>query len=323
MLKSGKILVTGGAGFIGRWVVKGLLAEGAEVAVVDNFSNSHPVNLAEFSSEMGLTLHHQDIREKEFMEKLFSLQRFAVCIHLAASINVQDSIDNPRETFDNDALATLLMLELCRQHRAYFVFVSTCLVYDRYDGSDIIDEHHPVKPHSPYSASKLAGEFLTMSYHYTYGLPVTVLRPFNTYGPFQKSTGEGGVVATFLRQRLSGKPLLVYGDGEQTRDLLYVKDCARFIISAAFSEKAVGRVINAATNRETRINDLAAIISGGKVEIDHVPHIHPQSEVGRMRGSFALAQELLGWEPRVHLDVGIMKTKEHIAQELGLDGSER
>lgn len=138
---------------------------------------------------------------------------------------------------------------------------------------------------------------MTLSYHYTYGLPVTVLRPFNTYGPFQKSSGEGGVVATFLRRRLSGEPLLVYGDGEQTRDLLYVKDCARFIISSAFSEKAVGRVINAATSRETRINDLAAIIAGGKVEIEHVPHIHPQSEVGRMRGSFTLAQELLGWEP--------------------------
>ena len=323
MLRTGKILVTGGAGFIGRWVVKGLLKDGAEVVVVDNFSNSHPINLAEFSSEIGLTLHQQDIRQKEFMEKLFAVQRFAVCIHLAASINVQDSIDNPLETFDNDLLATLRMLELCRHYRTYFVFVSTCLVYDKYDGFEVVDEHHPVKPHSPYSASKLAGEFLALSHHYTYGLPVTVLRPFNTYGPFQRSTGEGGVVATFLRQRLSGEPLLVYGDGEQTRDLLYVKDCARFIISSAFSEKAVGRIINAATNRETRINDLAAIIAGGKVEIEHVPHIHPQSEVGRMRGSFTLAQELLGWEPRVHLDAGLMRTREHIAQELGLDGNQR
>ena len=114
------------------------------------------------------------------------------------------------------------------------------MVYDRATTPAGIDEDHPTKPASPYAASKLAGEALTLSYHHAYGLPTTVVRPFNTYGPFQRSVGEGGVVAIFTRRSLLGEPLRIYGDGTQTRDLLYVTDCARFVVDALLSDAAVG-----------------------------------------------------------------------------------
>lgn len=317
MAKQRAILVTGGAGFIGRWVVRSLLAEERKAVVVDNFSNASPSNLAEFEGDENLlAIHREDIRWREFMTALFDEYRFSLCIHLAATISVQDSIDDPLSTFENDTVATLHLLELCRQHETPFVFTSTCLVYDTFDGTDAISEEHPVKPHSPYSASKLSAEALALSYHQTYDLPVIVLRPFNTYGPFQRSTGEGGVVATFLHRALTGESLLVYGDGEQSRDLLYVEDCADFIVSAAFQERAVGRIINAASGRETKINELAEMIAEEKVAIEHVPHIHPRSEVGRLKGSYALAEELLGWKSVVDLEEGIARTRDYIAGEL-------
>ena len=152
------------------------------------------------------------------------------------------------------------------------------MVYDRADRGGI-DEDHPTKPASPYAASKLAGEALTLSYHHAYGLPTTVVRPFNTYGPFQRSVGEGGVVAIFTRRSILGEELQVFGDGTQTRDLLYVEDCARFVVAALASDAALGRVLNAGTGADVSINALAVLIEPDASRIVHVPHIHPQSEI--------------------------------------------
>ena len=228
--------------------------------------------------------------------------------HLAASISVQESIDDPATTFENDVVGTFNVLEAAREVGARVLFMSTCMVYDRADATGI-DESHPTRPASPYAASKLAGEALTFSYFHAYGLPTTVVRPFNTYGPFQRSVGEGGVVAIFTRRSLLGEELCIYGDGTQTRDLLYVEDCARFVVAALRSDRVTGRIVNAGTGRDVSVNELAARIEPDPARIVHVEHIHPQSEIAVLRCDPRLAGELLGWQPRVELDEGLARVR--------------
>ena len=181
-----KVFVTGGAGFIGRWVVKQLLTDGHQVWVLDDLSNGRIENIAEF-------LHHDnfrsfvegDIKDERLLEQLFR-NRFDICFHLGASINVQDSIDDPKTTFYNDSVSTFNILEECKKNNVKMVFMSTCMVYDRASELTGIKESDPVKPASPYAGSKIAAENMVLSYFYSYGLPTVVIRPFNTYGPYQK-----------------------------------------------------------------------------------------------------------------------------------------
>jgi nucleoside-diphosphate-sugar epimerase len=305
-----RYLVTGGAGFIGRWVTARLVDEGHAITVLDDLSNGSRDNIDGLNCEFV----HGDIRDEALLDKIFA-QRFDHVLHLAATIIVQDSIDNPARTFDVDIRGTFNLLERCRPSKTPFLFVSTCMVYDTADGAGI-DESHPVKPASPYAAAKLAGEHLALSYHHAYGLPVAVVRPFNTYGPYQKSNGEGGVVSIFVSKFLGGAPLQIYGDGTQTRDLMYVEDCADFIIAAARSSKAVGRVINAGTGRDVSINELALKICPDKLRCRHVAHIHPQSEIPRLRCNPRRAKELLGWEPRTTLEDGLRRTRDWMVEKL-------
>jgi nucleoside-diphosphate-sugar epimerase len=241
------------------------------------------------------------------------VEKAEAILHLAARINVQDSIDDPRDTFESDVLGSFELLELARPRRPRFLFMSTCMVYARALEAPI-GEDHPTLPASPYAASKLAAEALTLSYGRTYGLPATVVRPFNTYGPFQKSTGEGGVVSVFCaRARAPDGVIEIYGDGAQTRDLLYVEDCARFTVEAALSDAAVGEILNAGTGRDVAINDLAAMIQPDASRIKHVPHIHPQSEIMKLQADASRAARLLGWKPRFSLEEGIACVKAWLA----------
>lgn len=190
------------------------------------------------------------------------------------------------------------------------------MVYDRAD-RDGISEDHPTKPASPYAASKLAGEALALSYHHAYGLPTTVVRPFNTYGPFQRSVGEGGVVAIFTRRAILEEELRIYGDGTQTRDLLYVEDCARFVVAALTSDRAMGRILNAGTGVDVSVNELAALVEPDASRIVHVPHIHPQSEIAVLRCDPSLAAQLLDWRPTVSLPDGLSRVRAWMAERLG------
>lgn len=299
-----KVLVTGGAGFIGRWIVKNLL-ENHEVLVFDNLSNGSTKNLEEFKKNPNFAFTKGDVRDQQDLTCAF--KDIELCIHLAAQINVQESLDHPDTSFANNIIGTYNVLERCRKSDAKLVLVGTCMVYDTALKRPI-NEEHPTKPASPYAGSKLAAENLALSYYNGYGLPIVILRPFNTYGPCQKSSSEGGVVSIFIQRYLAGRDLQIYGDGEQTRDLLYVEDCAEFIVNASFSEKAIGEIINAGTGLDIAVNNLALLICKDKSKIKNVPHIHPQSEIRQLVCDFSKATKLLGWRPKTSLEQGIEKT---------------
>ena len=336
-----KILVTGGAGFIGRWVVKQLLAAGNDVLALDDLSNGRRENIAEFEGNKNfLGLVEGDLKDRELLKRLFAENTWDKVFHLGASINVQDSIDRPEITFQNDTVGTFAVLEACREQflrlnnldinapqfllsevedkltvrSPRVVMMSTCMVFSLASGENGIDENHPLRPASPYAASKIAADNLALSYFHAYKMPVTVVRPFNTYGPFQKSNSEGGVVSIFLKRDLNNEPLLVKGEGTQTRDLLFVRDCADFVIRASEVEAAEGHVINVGTGRDISVNDLAeAVVSQGN-EIRHIPHDHPQAEIPRLLCNPAKAREVLGWQPRVSLEEGLQETRAWLAE---------
>lgn len=308
-----KVLVTGGAGFIGRWVVGRLLQDSHQVWTLDNLANGCEKNLEEYKHNpnyQGFVLG--DIKNRQFISEFFNTHAIDLCYHMAASINVQDSIDDPTTTFENDTIGTFHVLEACKKHQTRLVFMSTCMVYDKATDEKGITELSPTKPASPYAGSKISAENMVMSYWYAYGLPVTIVRPFNTYGPFQKSGGEGGVVAIFIKKSLAGETLNIYGDGTQTRDLLYVEDCAEFVVQSGYSNRAIGEIMNAGLGKDITINDLAFLISGNVSQIKHIEHIHPQSEIKKLLCNYSKAQELIGWYPKITLEEGIQKTKEWI-----------
>jgi len=334
-----RCLVTGGAGFIGRWVVDRLLNEGHEVMVLDDLSNGRRENLEGLTAKPGfLGLVEGDLSKPEVLAPLFSQKPWDLVLHLGASIHVQKSIDSPEPTFRNDAMGTFRVLEACRRQffalngldidsghfdfdrdvprlkdrRPRVAVMSTCMVYDL-AGGEAIRETHAYRPASPYAAAKIGADMLALSYFHAYRMPVTVVRPFNTYGPFQKSNSEGGVVSIFLKRDLAREPLLIKGSGAQTRDLLYVEDCAEFVVTAAQSEKTEGRIVNAGTGHDVSVNDLATKCCSAANKVDHVAHDHPQAEIMKLCCDATLAKSLLNWEPHVSLDEGIRRTRTWLA----------
>ncbi|MXR19083.1 dTDP-glucose 4,6-dehydratase [Halobacterium bonnevillei] len=308
------VIVTGAAGFIGRWVVDELLSRGYDVRGLDNLSNGSQRNVRAFQDNPSFTLIEGDVRTQADVEELF-VEDAEACIHLAAEIDVQESLDDPASHFQTNVIGTQRVLEACRTRDVRLGLVGTCMVYDMADSEVGIDETHPVQPASPYAGTKLAAENLAESYYHGFDLPVTILRPFNTYGPYQKTGMAGGVVSIFTSRDLDDEPLKIFGEGTQTRDLLYATDCARFIVDATFADAAIGEVINAGTGRDISINDLAELIATEGTEITHVEHHHPQSEVQKLLCDPTKASELLGWEPQISLDEGVTQLRKWLNTE--------
>ena len=302
------VLITGGAGFIGRWVVKKFLDNGDKIIAFDNLVNSSLKNIEEFKFNKNFEFIKGDILDKNALKEIFN-GGVDLCLHLAAEINVHDSLKNPKKHFEVNVVGTQNILDLCHENNTKLVLMSTCMVYDTATNK-AINEGHPVKPASPYAGSKAAAEFFVMSYYHVYKLPVAILRCFNTYGPFQKSNMEGGVISVFIKRKLAGKDLEIFGSGEQTRDFLYVEDCADFVFETSLNEKAVGEVINAGSGMDIAVNELAYMIVKDKSRMKHVKHHHPQSEIMKLQCDNSKTKEILKWDPVTNLEEGLKKTEE-------------
>lgn len=304
--KNKNVLVTGGAGFIGCEVVRQLVDQGARVVVVDNLVNGRRENL-DFLPNPLCRLVVADIRDKETIEKL--LAGVDIVFHLAC-LGVRHSIHSPLENHEVNATATLGLLAAARAKGVQrFVYVSSSEVY----GTAVrvpIDEEHPTLPRTVYGASKLAGECYARAFYGTYHYATVVVRPFNAFGPRSHHEGDSGeVIPKFLLRVLAGKPMVIFGDGTQTRDFTYVSDTAGGILAAGDSESAVGRTINIGSGREISIQDLAGEVArtAGRPDAETVKDNPRPGDVLRLCADVSEARELLGFKPKEDLRSGLEK----------------
>jgi UDP-glucose 4-epimerase len=299
-------IVTGGAGFIGSELVRQLAERGDRVVAIDNLVNGKRENLDGVLSDR-VTLREADIRDIRAYSDL--LRETAVVYHLAC-LGVRHSLHAPVENHEVNATATLHLLMACRAAGVpRFVYVSSSEVYGTAMWAPMTEEH-PTFPCTVYGGSKLAGESYTRAFHRSYGYPTVVVRPFNTYGPRSHHEGDSGeVIPKFLLRCLAGKPLIVFGDGTQTRDFTYVSDSARGIILAGNSDKVVGRTLNLGSGAEVTVNDLAATVAraAGRPDAEVVHEAPRPGDVLRLYAEMSRARALLGYEITVTLEEGLRR----------------
>jgi UDP-glucose 4-epimerase len=293
-----RVVVTGGAGFIGSHVVEALLARGDEVHVLDNLASGRREHVADDAK-----LHEADIRSDS--ERVFDEVRPEACFHLAAQADVRVSVDRPDYDADVNVLGTIRVLEAARKHGAKVVFSSTGgAIYGEIDGPAAEDA--PRQPLAPYGTAKLAAEEYLRTYNRLHGTSHVVVRYANVYGPRQEANLEGGVVSIFMRQLAAGETPKIYGDGTQTRDFVYAGDTAAATLKAL---EVDGGVFNVGTGIETSVNDLYDAVrraSGVEREPDYAP---PRpGELSRSVLDVDRAERELDWRPQYDLDRGLAET---------------
>ena len=298
------VLVTGGAGFIGSELVRQLAARGERVLIVDNLVNGTRDNVEEVLSDR-VTLLTADIRDLDrFARDLASVR----AVYHLACLGVRHSVHSPMENHDVNATATLRLLAACRDAGVpRFVYVSSSEVYGTAKWVPMTEDH-PAFPCTVYGASKLAGECYTRAYYRTYGYPTVVVRPFNAYGPRSHHEGDSGeVIPKFMLRCLAGLPMVIFGDGTQTRDFTYVSDTAAGILLAGEDPRAVGDTINLGSGSEVTINDLArqiAAVTGRPTAA--LQHDRPRpGDVLRLYADMSHAHDTLGFAPSVSLPQGL------------------
>jgi UDP-glucose 4-epimerase len=304
-----RVLVTGGAGFIGSELVRQLADRGSVVRVVDNLVNGRRENLDGLPGDK-VELVVADVRDAKSMATL--LRDVDVVFHLAC-LGVRHSIHSPVENHEVNASATLGLLNLSRTSGVKrFVYVSSSEVYGTARTAPITEDH-PTLPMTVYGASKLAGEAYARAFWETYRYPTVVLRPFNAYGPRCHHEGDSGeVIPKFMLRCLAGKPMVIFGDGTQTRDFTFVGDTARGILAAAFSDDSVGQTINLGSDKEIQIRDLANTVADilGRPHAD-ITHVEPRpGDVLRLLADSSKAKKLLRFQPSVALRDGLTRLRD-------------
>lgn len=304
-----KILVTGGAGFIGSHISEKCISKNYTVVCLDNFLNGSLGNIRALLNNKNFKLVAGDVRDFNLLEKIVSSGIDSI-IHLAAQIHVDRSIIEPKETYETNVLGTLNILELARRYDIdQVVFASTSEVYGSAQYAPM-DEKHPLDPLHPYGASKLAADRMCHAYIQTYGANICIARLFNTFGPRQKDTGYGGAISIFAKRVLSGRPPIIYGDGTQSRDYLYVEDAINAYEMILESNKPIREPVNFGTGKDVTIISVAEKIIelfGAKNKIKPVFVAPRPGEVKRLVASNKRAKELLGWQPKYSFSEGLRK----------------
>lgn len=296
-----KVLVTGGAGFIGSHIVDTLVGSGFRVSIVDDLSTGRLENI-----NPGVNFYQVGIESGDFGEVIAREKPDAV-VHQAAQVDVQRSLREPLTDAQINILGAVNLLEACRRYNVgKVIYASSAAVY----GSPAylpVDEKHPVEPQSPYGASKHTVEHYLRIYSEVYGIRTTVLRYANVYGPRQDATGEGGVVAIFVGRLLRGEAPDIFGDGEQTRDFVFVKDVAAANLAAL--HRGDGSILNVSTGTMLSVNNLFQTIK--KITGSGLSPVYCPPRPGDITHSYLAnekGRQVLEWRPRHSLEEGLRET---------------
>ena len=312
-----RVLVTGGAGYIGSHLVDLLLASNHEVTVIDNLSTGKIANLAHCIDDIRFI--NGSILDQPLIER--EVERCNIVFHLAAAVGVRHIVDRPLESLQTNTRGTENVLEACFKYWRKVLIASTSEVYGKTDKVPMSEDDDRVlgstKVHRwGYSTAKALDEHLAFAYA-AHGLPVSVVRYFNSYGPRIDPRGYGSVVASFIGSALSGQPINVHGDGSQTRCFTYVDDTARGTFLAGFREEAEGTVVNLGNPVETSIRELAEQICtlvGSSSELNFIPYEQYYGkgfeDTRRRVPDVSRAKELLDWGPTIDLATGLARTLE-------------
>lgn len=298
-------MVTGGAGFIGSHLVEGLLARGYEAVVLDDFSSGKISNLPANINEGKLKIIRGDVRNRQNVK--IAMDGVSGVIHAAAIVSVPFSVENPEVTWDVNVVGTRNVLEeAVAAGVEKFVFISSCAVYGESPNLPI-PESKPPSPLSPYARTKLEGEKLCMDFSKN-GLPVVILRYFNVYGPRQPLNEYAGVMVKFAERIKAGEPPVIYGDGEQTRDFIFVSDVVRATL-AALDRMPSGEVINIGSGKATTINELCRIFLklSGRKNLRPVYAPPRPMDIRHSWADISKASKLLGFKSEIDIERGVRR----------------
>jgi len=295
-----RILITGGAGFQGSRLAESLLAKKHQITILNTPSDRALLNIKKIKPKVKVVWG--SVTDPEIVYK--SVRDQDVVFHLAAYINVDESILNPEKTIYANVIGTTNVLNAIKENKNRLIFVSSCEVYgDGHKKNVLLSETAELRPNSPYAASKAAADRICHSYFKSFGTDVTIVRPFNIFGERQRVGKFGALIPILIERAISGKDLTVFGDGKQTRDYVYIDDMIAAYSLVLRKKNLSGKVINFATGENTRVIDIAKYIAKKfNIKVIHGP-ARP-GEVNRFRADISLARSL-GWKPRVSIWDGI------------------
>ncbi len=316
-----RVLVTGGAGFIGSHVVGALLERGARVVVIDNFSTGSRENLLRYEGGLGFRLIEADITSS-LWPSLFAAQQdepIDRIIHLAAQTSVPRSLVKPLEDIQINQVATLQLLEFARCSGVKkIVFASSAATYGDLEAEQM-REDMPTSPLSPYGLNKLTSEGWLRVYALHYAVPAVSLRFFNVFGPRQDPRSPySGVISLFLQRALLGQELLIFGDGRQTRDFVFVEDIVQALLLGCFGPVSRGESINVGTGRAVTITRLAELVMSLCESPSRLRYAEARAgEIKHSCADISMARHLLGYQPTVSVEEGLSRTLEWLQEGMG------